>query len=100
MMRWNLYGGWRIGIRDIHNIYHYYGHLNGYEEDLKVGHIVQPGDELGSVGSSGYGPPGTSGKFPHHLHYGMSKDNGYSEWSFDPYPYIKRCEHMNNNRYI
>jgi len=94
MMGWNLYGGWRIGIRDIHNIYHYYGHLNGYEEDLKVGQIVQPGDELGSVGSSGYGPPGTSGKFPPHLHYGMYKDNGYSEWSFDPYPYLKRWEQM------
>ena len=94
MMGWNLYGGWRIGIRDIHNIYHYYGHLNGYEEGLKVGQVVQPGDELGSVGSSGYGPPGTSGKFPPHLHYGMYKDNGYSEWSFDPYPYLKKWEQM------
>ena len=28
----------------------------------------------GGVGSSGYGPPGTSGKFPPHLHYGMYKD--------------------------
>ena len=61
MMGWNLYGGWRIGIRDIYNIYHYYGHLNGYSDDIKVGQIVQPGDIIGSVGSSGYGPPGTSG---------------------------------------
>jgi murein DD-endopeptidase MepM/ murein hydrolase activator NlpD len=94
MMGWNLYGGWRIGIRDIYNIYHYYGHLNGYHDDVKVGQIVQPGDILGSVGSSGYGPPGTAGKFPPHLHYGMYKDNGHSEWSFDPYPYLKRWERM------
>lgn len=91
---WNLYGGWRIGIRDIYNIYHYYGHLSGYNDDIEVGQVVQPGDVLGSVGSTGYGPPGTSGKFPPHLHYGMYKDNGYSEWSFDPYPYLRKWERM------
>ncbi|WP_010095035.1 peptidoglycan DD-metalloendopeptidase family protein [Ornithinibacillus scapharcae] len=91
---WNLYGGWRIGIRDIFNIYHYYAHLSGFAEGIKVGQIVQPGDVIGSVGSTGYGPPGTSGKFPPHLHYGMYKDNGYSEWSFDPYPYLRKWERM------
>lgn len=91
---WNLYGGWRIGIRDIHNIYHYYAHLNAYNDEFEVGDIVQPGDKLGTVGSTGYGPPGTAGKFPPHLHYGMYKDNGKSEWSFDPYPYLRRWEQM------
>lgn len=94
MMGWNLYGGWRIGIRDIYNIYHYYGHMNGYNDDIKVGQVVKPGDVLGSVGSTGYGPPGTSGKFPPHLHYGMYKDNGFSEWSFDPYPYLRKWERI------
>lgn len=94
LMGWNLYGGWRIGIRDIFNIYHYYGHLNDYNDQIEVGQVVQPGDILGSVGSSGYGPPGTSGKFPPHLHYGMYKDNGTSEWSFDPYPYLRKWERM------
>lgn len=94
---WNLYGGWRIGIRDIHNIYHYYGHLNGYKDGIEIGDIVKPGDVLGSVGSSGYGPPGTSGKFPPHLHYGMYKDNGRKEWSFDPYPYLRKWEQMEKN---
>ncbi|WP_182201562.1 M23 family metallopeptidase [Paraliobacillus salinarum] len=89
---WNRFGGWRIGIRDIYNTYHYYAHLNGFTEGLSVGDVIKPGDVIGSVGSSGYGPPGTSGKFPPHLHYGMYKDNGYSEWSFDPYPYLKRWE--------
>lgn len=89
---WNRFGGWRLGIRDINNIYHYFAHLNGYADDIEVGTIVQPGDVIGSVGSTGYGPPGTAGKFPPHLHYGMYKDNGYTEWSFDPYPYLRRWE--------
>lgn len=91
---WNLYGGWRIGIRDIHNIYHYYAHLHNYADDIKVGDIVKPGDLLGTVGSTGYGPPGTAGKFPPHLHYGMYQDDGRNEWSFDPYPYLVRWEKM------
>lgn len=92
IMGWNRFGGWRVGIRDIYNNYHYYAHLNGFQEGLKVGDVVKPGDVIASVGATGYGPPGTSGKFPPHLHYGMYKDNGYSEWSFDPYPYLSRWE--------
>ncbi|WP_318246311.1 M23 family metallopeptidase [Bacillus sp. PS06] len=89
---WNKYGGWRIGIRDINNTYHYFAHLNGFAKDLAVGQVVEPGQIIGGVGSSGYGPPGTSGKFPPHLHYGMYKDNGKTEWSFDPYPHLKQWE--------
>ena len=89
---WNKYGGWRVGIRDLNNTYHYYAHLNGVSKDLKVGDVVEPGMVIGSVGSSGYGPPGTSGKFPPHLHFGMYKDNGLNEWSFDPYPHLKAWE--------
>ncbi|MHA6251936.1 M23 family metallopeptidase [Oceanobacillus sp. CAU 1775] len=98
MMGWNRYGGWRIGIRDIYNIYHYYAHMSGFKEDLEVGQIVKPGDVLGSVGSTGYGPPGTSGKFPPHLHYGMYKDDGRNEWSFDPYPYLRKWEKMSKEK--
>jgi murein DD-endopeptidase MepM/ murein hydrolase activator NlpD len=94
MKGWNKFGGWRIGIRDINNTYHYFAHLSGFAKDLKVGQIVEPGMIIGSVGSSGYGPPGTSGKFPPHLHYGMYKDNGYTEWSFDPYPHLAMWERM------
>ncbi|MGY4689066.1 M23 family metallopeptidase [Salibacterium sp. K-3] len=89
---WNKYGGWRLGIRDLSNTYHYYGHLSSYEEGIEKGDIVAPGETIGYVGSSGYGKPGTEGKFPPHLHYGMYRDNGYSEWSFDPYPSLKSWE--------
>ncbi|WP_062109376.1 M23 family metallopeptidase [Bacillus niameyensis] len=89
---WNKYGGWRIGIRDLNNTYHYYAHLNGFAKGLKIGDVVEPGMIIGSVGSSGYGPPGTAGKFPPHLHFGMYKDNGLNEWSFDPYPHLRLWE--------
>ncbi|UOQ48162.1 M23 family metallopeptidase [Gracilibacillus caseinilyticus] len=92
---WNKYGGWRIGIRDIYNRYHYYAHLNGFADGLEIGDIVEAGQTIGSVGASGYGPPGTSGKFPPHLHYGLYKDNGKTEWSFDPFPNLKRWERKN-----
>jgi peptidoglycan LD-endopeptidase LytH len=92
MKGWNRYGGWRIGIRDINNTYHYFAHLSGFAKDLKLGQVVEPGMVIGGVGSSGYGPPGTSGKFPPHLHYGMYKDNGLTEWSFDPYPHLRQWE--------
>ncbi|TDL79271.1 M23 family metallopeptidase [Peribacillus frigoritolerans] len=101
MKGWNRFGGWRLGIRDSSNTYHYFAHLNGFADGLQVGQIVEPGQLIGSVGSSGYGPPGTSGKFPPHLHYGMYKDNGRTEWSYDPYPQLKvweRAEYRKRKR--
>lgn len=96
-MGWNPYGGWRIGIRDIDSLYHYYAHLNGFNKKFKAGDIVQPGDVIGYVGSSGYGTPGTSGKFPPHLHYGVYRDNGKAEYSYDPYPLLRRWERDEHN---
>ncbi|WP_028401132.1 M23 family metallopeptidase [Ectobacillus panaciterrae] len=89
---WNRLGGWRIGIRDLQNNYHYYAHLGGFSKEVQVGQIVEPGKVIGFVGSTGYGPPGTSGKFPPHLHYGMYKDNGYTEWAYDPYIHLANWE--------
>ncbi|WP_204554164.1 M23 family metallopeptidase [Bacillus ectoiniformans] len=97
MKGWNRFGGWRIGIRDINNTYYYYAHLNGFADGLKIGQTVAPGTIIGGVGSTGYGPPGTSGKFPPHLHFGMYKDNGKNEWSFDPYPHLKNWERQSDS---
>lgn len=92
IMGWNRFGGWRIGIRDMNNNYHYFAHLTGFAKNLKIGQVVEPGMLIGGVGSSGYGPPGTAGKFPPHLHYGMYKDNGKIEWAYDPYPHLRMWE--------
>jgi murein DD-endopeptidase MepM/ murein hydrolase activator NlpD len=92
VMGWNPFGGWRIGIRDLNNVYHYYAHLSGFNKKLKANDIVKPGEVIGWVGSSGYGKPGTSGKFPPHLHYGLYRDSGLTEWSFDPYSYLRKWE--------
>lgn len=92
VMGWNQFGGWRVGIRDNHNSYHYYAHLAYYNKGLKVGDIVEPGQVIGYVGSTGYGKEGTSGKFPPHLHYGIYKFDGRNEWAFDPYPSLLQWE--------
>lgn len=89
---WNNYGGYRIGIRDIYNTYQYYAHLNRYADGIKEGDIVAPGQVIGYVGSTGYGKEGTSGKFPPHLHFGFYKFDGRREWSFNPYPYLRRWD--------
>ena len=94
---WNDYGGWRIGIRDVQNTYHYYAHLSAFNEEFKEGDIVEPGTVIGYVGSSGYGKKWTSGRFPPHLHYGMYKYNGRNEWAFDPYPALKRWAQEERN---
>lgn len=95
---WNRYGGWRVGIRDLNNYYHYYAHLSGFTKELAIGQVVEPGQVIGWVGSSGYGKAGTSGKFPPHLHYGMYSDRGLIEWAFDPYPSLKQWENQERRR--
>jgi hypothetical protein len=92
LIGWNRFGGWRIGLRDTQGRYHYFAHLSRFRKGLKKGDIVKPGEVIGSVGSSGYGPPGTAGKFPPHLHYGLYRFNGQSTYSFDPYPTLKKWE--------
>ncbi|WP_334075336.1 MULTISPECIES: M23 family metallopeptidase [Paenibacillus] len=95
---WNPYGGWRIGIRDLSNRYHYYAHLQGYEKNIEVGDPIEPGKTVGWVGSSGYGPPGTQGRFPPHLHYGIYRDTGTAEWAFNPYPLLRQWEQADRKR--
>ncbi|MER2190284.1 MAG: M23 family metallopeptidase [Solibacillus sp.] len=98
IMGWNEFGGWRMGIRDNHNSYHYYAHLASFEKGLQEGAIVEPGQVIGYLGSTGYGKEGTAGKFPPHLHYGIYKFNGRTEWAFDPYPSLVQWEKATKNR--
>ena len=92
MKGWNRFGGWRVGIRDIRNHYHYYAHLSRFHPHIYTGCVVVPGQTIGFAGSSGYGKPGTQGKFAPHLHYGIYRDYGLGESPFNPYPLLKKWE--------
>lgn len=85
---WNEYGGWRITIRVDDNTEFYYAHLSKYATGIKEGVKVAAGQLIGYVGSTGYGPEGTEGKFVTHLHFGIYKQSP-SYHAIDPYLYLK-----------
>lgn len=88
---WNQYGGWRItmALDEAPGYLLYYAHLNGYGPNLYAGARVRAGQVVGYVGSTGYGPRGTSGKFPPHLHVGLYRDGV----AVDPFPFLRAWEH-------
>ncbi|MEF9941068.1 MAG: M23 family metallopeptidase [Lachnospiraceae bacterium] len=81
---WLEKGGYRIGILAPHGGYFYYAHLDSYA-DIKVGTKVHAGDILGFMGNTGYGPEGTKGMFPVHLHMGIYTYPNNIETSVNPY---------------
>ncbi|EMT54115.1 hypothetical protein I532_00875 [Brevibacillus borstelensis AK1] len=88
---WNTYGGWRVNITDENGKYRmYYAHLTAYPPDLKVGSTVRPGQLIGFVGTTGYGPPGTDGMFPSHLHFGLYRTA--DDRAINPYYYLQYWE--------
>ncbi len=92
---WNEKGGYRIGIRSKNNIYYYYAHLDTFADDIQEGSDVSAGDFLGYMGDSGYGRTvGTKGRFPVHLHIGISpkQTDDKGELWVNPYAYLKRLE--------
>lgn len=83
---WLPLGGYRIGIRSPHGGYFYYAHLSGYEKDFAIGESVAAGNILGYMGNTGYGPEGTKGEFPAHLHMGIYICTPFEEeMSVNPY---------------
>ena len=72
-------GGITIYIADASGRYlHYYGHLDGYAQDVKEGLMVKEGHVIGFVGTTGNAPPNTP-----HLHYQvMRADKDY--WNGTP----------------
>lgn len=85
---WNEYGGWRVTIRVDETTEFYYAHLSKYAAGIKEGVKVRAGQLIGYVGSSGYGPEGTEGKFVTHLHFGIYKRTP-AYHTIDPYLYLK-----------
>ncbi|HOV68692.1 MAG TPA: M23 family metallopeptidase [Clostridia bacterium] len=83
---WNIYGGWRVGIRGKDGLYYYYAHLSGF--NVVKGQQVSKGDVIGYAGDSGYGALGQTGEFPVHLHFAIYEDN----IAFNPYPFLAEWE--------
>ena len=90
---WLEKGGWRIGIRSAGGNYYYYAHFHSYIKEWKSGDPVKAGEVLGYMGDTGYGPEGTTGQFPVHLHVGIylpSEEGG--EMAVNPYWMLRYLE--------
>ena len=90
---WLPLGGWRIGIRSPSGGYFYYAHLDSYSRDFQEGDSVRAGELLGLMGDTGYGPEGTRGRFPVHLHFGIYiRTSNRREISVNPYAVLRYLE--------
>lgn len=88
---WLEKGGYRVGITSGSGIYYYYAHLDSYA-NLKEGQKIKAGELLGYMGDSGYGPEGTKGQFPVHLHVGIYFVKEGREVSVNPYHVLRFLE--------
>jgi murein DD-endopeptidase MepM/ murein hydrolase activator NlpD len=99
-MGWNMYGGWRIGIRSFDKKrYYYYAHLRKdkpYHTDMHVGQSVQAGDVIGYLGMTGYSTKENTNNIKKpHLHVGMelvfdeSQKESISEIWIDMYNIVR-----------
>lgn len=85
---WTFYSGWRVGVRGNDGRYYFYAHLlQRLGPGIGQGAQVSAGQLLGYLGSSGYGPEGTSEEFPPHLHFGLQERSGI--WS-NPQEMLRR----------
>lgn len=76
VMGWNMYGGWRIGIRSFdQRRYYYYAHLRKdrpFNQELYEGKIVKAGDVIGYLGMTGYSTrENVNNITTPHLHFGL-----------------------------
>lgn len=97
---WNMYGGWRIGIRSFDGKrYYYYAHLrknHPYPAGLCEGDTVMAGDVIGYLGMTGYSSKeNTNNIDTPHLHFGLqlifdqSQKDGSNQIWIDVYALTK-----------
>ena len=104
---WNIYGGWRIGIRSFDsNRYYYYAHLRkGHPYcDVYVGKTVAAGEVIGYAGMTGYSSKeDTNNINVPHLHLGEElifspeQKDGYCQIWIDMYEITKFLENHRSN---
>ncbi len=96
---WNMYGGWRVGIRSFDGKrYYYYAHLrkNHPYTDLYEGKAVCAGEVIGYLGMTGYSSrENVNNITTPHLHYGLevifdpSQKDGWNQIWIDMYELTK-----------
>jgi hypothetical protein len=87
---WNALGGWTCTVMDESTgVRFYFAHMNE-PAVVQQGDVVERGELLGYVGTSGEGEPGTDNKIAEpHLHFGMyMTDPGGFRYAVNPYPYL------------
>ena len=100
VMGWNIYGGWRVGIRSFDKKrYYYYAHLRKdvpFPHDMKEGQIVKAGDVIGYLGMTGYSRKENINNINvPHLHLGMqlifdeSQKDGINQIWIDVYNIVE-----------
>lgn len=74
---WNSLGGYTVMVEAAYDAgpirrgdLLYYAHMNS-QGGLRPGALVEAGEQIGAVGSTGQGPEGTRGRFEPHLHLGF-----------------------------
>ncbi len=102
---WNMYGGWRVGIRSLDGKrYYYYAHLRKDHpyNDIYEGKYVNAGEVIGYLGMTGYSRKENVNNIQTpHLHFGMqlifdkSQKDGNGEIWIDVY---QICRFLQSHR--
>ena len=83
-------GGNGLWIRGESNTSYYYAHLSGYAAGLHVGQVVEAGDLVGYVGSTGDAQASAP-----HLHFEIHPNGGPA---INPYPLLKAVDDAGHGR--
>jgi septal ring factor EnvC (AmiA/AmiB activator) len=77
----DVLGGTVLWIKGESGTYYYYAHLTAYADGIKNGTVVEPGQVVGYVGTTGNARGGAA-----HLHFEIHPDGGPA---VNPYPLLK-----------
>ena len=91
-VRWNALGGNTIyAVDPLERFVYYYAHLDRYRDGLAEGVLVQKGDTLGYVGTTGNAPPDVP-----HLHFQVARLGADRRWwagtPVDVLPFLRAAD--------